>query len=87
MVLHLRGRPVAFKMHPSFHNAKLPPRYGRAVVKTGEAEAEKGSILVHDMMSGGMTGMMWGMGVVGLIVAVLVVLALAALVKYLFFTD
>lgn len=39
---------------------------------------------MHDMMSGGMTGMMWGMGLVGLIVAVL---AIAALVKYLFFTD
>jgi len=30
-------------------------------------------------------GMMWGMGVWGLVVAVLVVLAVAALVKYIFF--
>lgn len=30
-------------------------------------------------------GMMWGMGVWGLVVAVLVVLAVGALVKYVFF--
>jgi hypothetical protein len=30
-------------------------------------------------------GMMWGMGLRGLVVAVLVVLAVAALVKYIFF--
>ncbi len=30
-------------------------------------------------------GMMWGMGIWGLLVAVLVVLAVAALVKYIFF--
>ena len=30
-------------------------------------------------------GMMWGMGLWGLVIAVLVVLAIAALVKYLFF--
>jgi hypothetical protein len=37
------------------------------------------------MSSGMMDGMMWGMGLFGLIVLVLVVLAIAALVKYLFF--
>lgn len=42
---------------------------------------------MHDMMGGGMAGMMWGMGLVGLIVVVFVALALAALVKYLFFTN
>jgi len=52
--------------------------------KDRRGRSKKGSIFVHDMMSGGMTGMMWGMGLVGLIVAVL---AIAALVKYLFFTD
>ena len=36
---------------------------------------------MHDMMSG---GMMWGMGLVGLLVLVLVVLAIAAFLKYLF---
>ncbi len=36
---------------------------------------------MHDMMSG---GMMWGMGLVGLLVLVLVVLGIAALVKFLF---
>lgn len=30
-------------------------------------------------------GMMWGMGLWGVVVAILVVLALAALVKYVFF--
>jgi hypothetical protein len=32
-----------------------------------------------------MDGMMWGMGLIGLLVAVVLVLAVAALVKYLFF--
>jgi hypothetical protein len=38
---------------------------------------------MHDMMMGG--GMMWGMGLAGLLVILLVILAVAALVKYLFF--
>jgi hypothetical protein len=37
---------------------------------------------MHDMTSG---GMMWGMGLVWLIVIVLIVLGIAALIKYLFF--
>jgi hypothetical protein len=37
---------------------------------------------MHDMMNG---GMMWGMGLGGLVLLVLVILAIAALVKYLFF--
>jgi hypothetical protein len=38
------------------------------------------------MMQGMMPGeMMWGMGLVGLIVLVLIILGIAALVKYLFF--
>jgi hypothetical protein len=37
---------------------------------------------MQEMMDG---GMMWGMGVGGLIVLVLVILAIAALVKYIFF--
>ena len=36
-------------------------------------------------MMNGMGGMMWGMGLVWLIVIVVLVLAIAALVKYLFF--
>lgn len=36
----------------------------------------------NDMMGG---GMMWGMGLVGLIGLVLIALVIAALVKYLFF--
>jgi len=38
---------------------------------------------IQQMMDGG--GMMWGMGLGGLLVLILVVLAIAALVKYLFF--
>jgi hypothetical protein len=34
-----------------------------------------------------MGGMMWGMGLFGLLVLVVLVLGLAALVKYLFFRD
>jgi hypothetical protein len=37
---------------------------------------------MQQMMDG---GMMWGMGLGGLIVLVLVILAIAALVKYIFF--
>jgi hypothetical protein len=38
-------------------------------------------------MMGNMGGMMWGMSLVWLIVVVVLVLAAAALVKYLFFSD
>jgi hypothetical protein len=38
---------------------------------------------MHDMMMGG--GMMWGMGVAGLLIILVVILGIAALVKYLFF--
>ncbi len=38
--------------------------------------------MMHDMMGG---GMMWGMGLVGLLALLVLVLMLAALVKYLFF--
>ncbi|PAQ09424.1 hypothetical protein CIT26_12825 [Mesorhizobium temperatum] len=37
--------------------------------------------MMHQMMSGGM----WGMGVAGFILLALVVLAIAALIKFLFF--
>lgn len=37
------------------------------------------------MMQDMMGGMMWGMGLVGLLVILVLVLAAAALVKYLFF--
>lgn len=36
------------------------------------------------MMHDGMGGMMWGMGLIGLLVEIVLVLAIAALVKYLF---
>ena len=38
-----------------------------------------------DQMMGG--GMMWGMGLIGLLVIIAMVLAAAALVKYLFFSK
>ena len=38
--------------------------------------------MMHDMMGG---GMMWGMGLGGLLVLILLVLVIAALAKYLFF--
>jgi hypothetical protein len=38
-----------------------------------------------DHMMGG--GMMWGMGLLGLLVIIVPLLAAAALVKYLFFSD
>lgn len=36
------------------------------------------------MMDGMMNGMGWGMGVVGLLILILLVLGVAALIKYLF---
>jgi len=38
-----------------------------------------------DQMMG--SGMMWGMGLIGLLVVIVLVLAAAALVKYLFFSK
>ena len=38
-----------------------------------------------DCMMGG--GMMWGMGLIGLLVIIVLILAAAALVKYLFFSK
>jgi tellurite resistance protein TehA-like permease len=40
--------------------------------------------MMHGMMSGGMGAMMWGMGLLWLLVAVILVLGAAALLKYLF---
>lgn len=40
------------------------------------------------MMNGMMGGpMMWGMGLVSILVVILVLLAIAALIKYLFFSN
>jgi hypothetical protein len=41
----------------------------------------------YDMMHDMMPGMMWGMGLFGLLSAVVLVLAAAALIKYLFFAG
>ena len=38
--------------------------------------------MMHDMMGG---GMMWGMGLVGILALLVVILLIAALVKYVFF--
>ena len=43
---------------------------------------------MQGMMNGMMGGdMMWGMGLFGLLILLLVVLGLGALIKYLFFND
>jgi len=39
---------------------------------------------MNQMMGG---GMMWGMGLIGLLVIIVLILAAAALVKYLFFSN
>jgi len=42
--------------------------------------------MMHGMMADGSMGsMMWGMGLFGLLAAVVLLLAIAALVKYVFF--
>jgi hypothetical protein len=38
--------------------------------------------MMHDLMSG---GMMWGMGLFGLVAVIVVLLVIAALVRYVFF--
>jgi hypothetical protein len=43
--------------------------------------------MMHGMMNGGMSVMMWGMGVFWLLVLLLLVLGVAALVKYLISRD
>ena len=43
-----------------------------------------GNDTMHDMMNS-MDGMMWGMGLVGLLAVLVLILAAAALIKYLFF--
>lgn len=46
--------------------------------------------MMNGMMDGGGmmgSGMMWGMGLFGLLVIVLITLAVAALIKYLFFDN
>ncbi len=40
--------------------------------------------MMHGMMNGGMGAMMWGMGLLWLLVVVVLVLGAAALLKYLF---
>ena len=39
----------------------------------------------HDGMMDGMGGMMWGMGLFGLLILALIILLISALIKYLFF--
>jgi hypothetical protein len=43
------------------------------------------NVEVNEMMNMMDSGMIWGMGLVWLLVVILLVLAIAALVKYLFF--
>ena len=44
--------------------------------------------MVQDMMNGMMSGgMMWGMGLFGLLILLLLVLGVGALIKYLFFDS
>ncbi|HJS85491.1 MAG TPA: hypothetical protein VJ779_08520 [Acetobacteraceae bacterium] len=40
--------------------------------------------MMHGMMSGEMNAMMWGMGLIWLLIIVVLVLGAAALLKYLF---
>lgn len=43
--------------------------------------------MINDTMMDSMGGMMWGMGLIGLLVLTLIILLIAALVKYLFFGE
>jgi hypothetical protein len=46
------------------------------------ASCREEDAMMHDLMGG---GMMWGMGLFGLVALIVVLLAIAALVKYVFF--
>jgi len=66
-------------------------RCRRLIGEEGTSEAQKScrgpstqSVMMQQMQQM-MDGMMWGMGLGGLIVLILVALAIAALVKYIFF--
>ncbi len=49
----------------------------------GREAAERSEMaMINDMMG---SGMMWGMGLAGIIGAIAIVLVIAALIKYLFF--
>jgi hypothetical protein len=54
------------------------------VIELGASDGYERKNTVHDMMAGGAGGMMWGMGIGGLLVITLLVLGIAALIKYLF---
>jgi hypothetical protein len=53
--------------------------------RRSSAPPSEGKYAMMDQMMGG--GMMWGMGLFGLLVIIVLVLGAAALVKYLFFTK
>ena len=53
-----------------------------APLTAGKAAASRDEAMMQGVASG---GMMWGMGLFGLVVVVVLALVVAALVKYLFF--
>ena len=63
-------------------------RRALALAEKSYAIADKGDHAYLGMMSGGMMDqMMWGWGLVGLLVLILVILGIAALVKFLFSNE
>jgi hypothetical protein len=83
--------------YPGFNSARVDLRIGRqgpspyagqdqrAIKALSDAlrDTYLEAAMMNDMMNS--VGMMWGMGLVGLLLALVLILAAAALIKYLFF--
>jgi hypothetical protein len=61
----------------------LRPELPRNDEEGGVTFSNRNEAMMHDMMSSGMGPMMWGMGLLWILLIVVLVLAAAALVKYL----
>src|SRR5437660_461353 len=76
---HARVRRDGFvPPHPTLLPARIGGRWTLGLV-------QRGYTMMMDHMMGG--GMMWGMGLIGLLVIIVLILAAAALVKYLFISK
>jgi hypothetical protein len=78
--MKIRARPLRKTASPSNH-AKVR----RAISSRRTKVVQRGLHRVMDHMMGG--AMMWGMGLIGLLVILVLILAVAALVKYLFLSN
>jgi hypothetical protein len=79
----LATRPAPSASRAIRRNCIGLPLHNRATARTIVEITYLEAAMMNDMMNSG--GMMWGMGFVGLLVTLVLILAAAALIKYLFF--